>query len=193
MLLVALIELLAVRSAIIPQATVVAQSIDPTVIIDLPGPVRAVASFLLILLFGSGLLYRYEDLVNRSIDASMDHNPAIAAIYGVFAYIIILFFGGYAFSQLARAGVTNPTINTAVMALIGGVLLSLAGLGFLIIGTLVTIADGARRPRIGLLVGATVSAVGWLVLPFPAGLAVWVLIAAVGIGGATRNWVHSSG
>jgi MFS family permease len=67
----------------------------------------------------------------------------------------------------------------------------LAGLGFAVVGTLVTDVRGRRRPWQGLVLGAIISAVGWLLLPFLGGVLAWVLVASFGIGGPTREWFHS--
>jgi hypothetical protein len=73
-----------------------------------------------------------------------------------------------------------------------GAVFALAGLGFLVVGTLVTELNGPRQPWTGLVVGAAASAVAWLVLPTLAGVVAWFLVTAVGIGGATRKWVHAT-
>lgn len=184
---VALVTLVAL--AMLPgEAT--AQPVDPAVVVDAPGPVRAVGSFLVVLLVGGGLLYRYGGFVDRSVDAAMER-PRVAVLYGLMAFGLVAFVGGYAVSQLARVGLGGSTVPLVGVAAAGVVALVLAALGFLVVGTLVTDVRGGRRPRHGLLIGAALSAVGWLLLPPIAGLVVWVLLAAFGIGGSTRRWFHT--
>lgn len=167
-----------------------AQSIDPTVIVDVSAPVRAAGSFLVVLAVGGAVLYGFEDRVDRSVDSSMDHNPAVAVFYGFLVYGAVIFPSGYIATQLARVGVASPAVNVALWGIVGAVLLGVAAWGFLVVGTLLTIVEGERRLWLGLVVGAVVSSVAWLVLPFLYGLLVWIVVPAVGIGGSMKTWVH---
>lgn len=167
-----------------------AAAIDPSVVVDAPAPVRAAGSFAAVLLLGGVLLYRYAGFVDRSVDAAMER-PRVAVLYGLMAFGLVAFTGGYAVSQLARVGVGGSTVPLVGATAAGVVALVLAALGFLVVGTLVTDVRGGRRPGYGLLIGAALSAVGWLLLPPVAGLVVWVLLAAFGIGGSTRRWFHT--
>lgn len=164
---------------------VAAQPVGPSVVVDAPEEARAVASFLLVVAFGAALLYRYDGAVDRSVEAFLER-PLAAVVYGVMAYVLVAFVGAYAFSQLARLGVDL----VPVVVVVGAVTVALAGFGFAVVGTGVTDVLGARRPWKGLVVGGVISAVGWLLLPLLAAFVTWAVIAAVGIGGAARRWVH---
>jgi len=153
-------------------------------------PARMAASFLLVLGFGAAVLYYREDLVNSSVERSMA-NPLVSLVYGVMAYVLVSFLGGYALTQLGQLNVGG-----GVFRLVGGLvtvaaLLVLGGLGFVVVGSKVTELRGERRPWLGLVVGATVSGL-LLALPVFPGVAAWIAVAAAGIGGPTRHWVHDS-
>jgi hypothetical protein len=167
-----------------------AQPTDPGALAEAPGTVWAAASFALVLVVGGLLLYRYGGFVERSVEASMDR-PYVAVVYGLMAFGFVAFAGGYAASQLAQVGGAGGTLSMAALGLAGLVAVGLAGLGFLVVGTLLTEVQGPRRPWHGLVLGAGISAVGWLLLPLLGGLAAWVLLAAFGIGGRTREWFHT--
>lgn len=181
------------RFAVLPTAlaflpgTASAQLVDPAALAEAPGTVRAVASFALVLLFGGALLHYRRGYVDRSVDASLER-PGVSVVYGLMAFGLVLFTGGYASSQLARIG---GVLAGAAVGLAGLVALVLAGLGYLIVGALVTEARGSRQLWYGLVLGAGISAVGWLLLPPLWALAAWVLLAAFGIGGPTREWFHT--
>lgn len=166
-----------------------AQPVLPSVVAEAPGVFRAAGSFVLVLLFGGVLVYRYRDLVDESVDASMDR-PHLAVVYGLLAFGFVVFAGGYALSQLARLGVDGTTLALVGTSAVGAVTLTLAGLGFVVVGTLLTGVEGRRRPWYGLILGAGISSVGWLVLPALGGLLAWVVLASFGIGGRTREWFH---
>jgi len=167
-----------------------AQPLGPATVADAPPVVRAVGSFLLVGLCGGLVLARRESLVDRAVDDTMG-NPAVAVVYGLGAYVFVLFVAFYTNNVLLGLGVTGtPLGSVAGLLIVGGVSL-LGGLGYVVVGTLLTDLRGERRPWRGLLVGGALSAVGWLVLPALAAFAVWVLVAAVGVGGPTRTWFHS--
>ena len=166
-------------------------SIGPSTAIDAPASVRAVVSFVLVLAFGGVLLSRYEGFVDRSIDASRDR-LLVSVVYGAVAYGLVGFVSLYGYTQLVRLGVGGAVLSVVSLAVGVGAVFTLAGLGFLVVGTLVTELNGPRQPWTGLVIGAAVSAVAWLALPTLAGVVAWFLVTAVGIGGATRKWVHAT-
>ena len=168
----------------------VGQSLDVTTLAGLPGYLQAIGSFVLMVLFGGGLLRWSEPRVCRSLEA-LHERPYSAAPYGLLAYLIALAVGMYGLSQLGRIGVAGTLLGRIGALLLIGVLLSLTAFGFLVVGTLITDVRGQRKPIHGLVAGAGLSAVGWLVLPTAAGLAVWVVVAAFGLGGAVRRWFHA--
>ncbi|WP_280535864.1 hypothetical protein [Halopenitus sp. POP-27] len=170
----------------IAPATIAPAFVDPSSPV-----VRAAVSFLLVVAFGGGIIVRRRGLLDRAIADTMAR-PAAAVPYGLAAYGLAAFAGLYANDLLTRLGLAGPPMGYLAAAVLVVGLSFLGGLGFLVVGTIVTDLFGGRRARSGLLVGATLSAVGWLVLPTVGAVLVWVAVAAVGVGGRTRTWVHSS-
>lgn len=165
------------------------QTLDPSFVVDAPGAVRAVISFLVMTLFGYIALYAYRSRIDRAVDASMER-PLTSTLYGVMAYGVVVFLVGYAYSQLSRLGIGTVPLSVLAAGVLAVILLTLGGFGFTVAGTILTEAVGRRDPRLGLIGVSGVSSVAWLLLPFVLGLVVWLGFAAVGIGGATRRWVH---
>lgn len=166
------------------------QAVDPAAFVDLPGPVRALVVFALVLLLGGGLLWRFEPFVDRSIDATLAR-PLWAVGYGVAAHATIGFAGLYLSTRLGQVNVSGWNAS-GIGVLIGVLLVLLAGaLGFSVVGTtLVGLLDDGG-PWSGLIVGAVIAGAVAVVDPFFGGVA-WVAIASLGIGGAVRRWVHAS-
>ncbi|WP_276273229.1 hypothetical protein [Haloarcula litorea] len=175
--------------AVVP-GVAAAQPVDVATLDGLPGTVKAAGSFLLVAAFGVLYLRRAEPRVHRALDALLDR-PYSAVPYGLFGYVLALAVGLYGLSQLGRIGVANTRLGQLLALLLVCAVVALTAFGFLVVGTLVTDVRGRRRPTYGLAVGAVLSAVGWLVLPTVGGLAVWVLVAAFGLGGAVRRWFHA--
>lgn len=174
--------------AVLP-ATVRAQSLGPSSLVDVPGPVRAIGSVVAVALLGAVLVSRYGGFVDRAVEDTMDR-PAIAIVYGLLAYAFVMFLTFYALDILSRIGaVGSPVAVVALIIPVGGALI-LSSVGYVVVGAVVLDLYGDRNPWNGLALGAGLSGVGWLVLPFLGGLAVWLLVAAVGVGGPTRTWVH---
>ncbi|MFC6838050.1 hypothetical protein [Halomarina ordinaria] len=165
------------------------QAVDLPSALATPGPTRAVAAFLSTLVFGGAVLYRYGGRLDEAVDATAA-NPLVSALYGLAAYGLAVFLVGYAYSQLARLGVVSPAVATLVGSVLAVLLLSLAGLGFVVAGTWLTTAVGGRDPWLGLVGVGAVGALVWLVFPFGLALVVWFGIAGVGVGGPTRRWIH---
>lgn len=166
-----------------------AQALDPSVVTGSP-PLRAVIAFLLALLAGGAVLARYEPVVHRSVDEIADR-PLGALVYGLMAQFFVAFAGGVVLTQLSNAGADGLVVSAVGTVVVGGALLAMGGLGLVVVGTWLTDRRGDRRPRNGLLVGAALGAIGWLVLPIPGALAAWGVLVAAGVGGPTRNWVHA--
>lgn len=177
------------RIAVQPNVAV-AQPVDVTALGGLPGYLKAAVSFVLVVLLGGLILHRSEPFVRRSL-AALRERPYSAVPYGLMAYVVVLTVGLFGISQLGRAGVASTLVGRLAALLVVGVVASLTAFGFLVVGTLLTDLRGQGRPTHGLLVGAALSAVGWLVLPTAGGLAVWILVAAFGLGGAVRRWFHA--
>ena len=161
---------------------------DPSVLLGVPGPIRAAVSFLLVSLFGAVLLARRGVTVERAVDRTVDGSP-IGFVYGVIAFGLVAFVGGYVVSQAVRVGL-GGVVLPIVTVLLGGATLTLAGLGYTVVGTWLTGIEGSRRPWPGAVVGAVLSALPWLVLPPLPAAVVWIAVAAVGLGNTTRRWVH---
>ncbi|MBX0324457.1 hypothetical protein EGH21_15615 [Halomicroarcula sp. F13] len=168
------------------------QAFDPSMVTEASPAVRAAASFLLTILFGGAVIYRGGGRLDGAVEASSER-PLAAVVYGLMAFGIVTFFVVYAFSQLANLGI-GTTVLTALGAVVFAVaFLSLGGLGFAVVGVWVTESFGGRDPWAGLVGVGAVSAVAWLVLPAVVSVAVWLAIAAIGLGGPARRWVHGSG
>lgn len=166
-----------------------AAGFDPSVVVDVPGPVRAAASFLLVLAFGTALLRRRGPAVERAVDRTVEGSP-VAVIYGVMAFVLVGFAGGYIISQAARVGVSGSFLPWLVVVGVGAGVTVLAAFGYTVIGTWLTEVEGARRPWPGVVVGAALSSLPWLVLTPLTAVLLWMAVAAVGIGTPTRIWVH---
>lgn len=166
------------------------QLADPTRLLDLPGLVRGLLAFAVVLLLGAGFLWRYDGVVDRSIDASIDR-PLSSLGYGVAAHATLLFAGVYLASQLGQLTLSGRPLG-AVGIWVGIAMLAVAaGLGFTVVGSAV-LQLGWERPRWqGLVVGAALAGVAALVDPLVGGL-VWVVAVSTGIGGPVRVWFHAS-
>lgn len=161
--------------------------IEPrTVVASDPG--RATASFLLVLCVAAAVRYGRAGLFDRSVDAALER-PLVAPLYGAAAGTLGWLVVAYLFGQALRVG--GGIGQAAVVLGIGGALV-VAGFGFAVVGTGLTTTLGDRRPWVGSLVGAGVSALVLVALPHPAGVVGWVFVAATGLGGATRRWLHAS-
>ena len=171
-------------------ASIPLQAFDPTLVTDAPATVRALAAFLASTFFGGLVLYREGDRLSAAVEASASSIP-LATLYGLFAYGLVSFVVVYAYTQLARLGVGVAALSAVVGIVLLLGLLSLGGLGFAIVGTYLAEAVAVRDPWLGLVGVGLVAAVAVLVLPLAVGGLVWFGIAAVGIGGPVRKWVHA--
>ena len=166
------------------------QSVDPTVLEAVSGPVRAVIAFGLVTVVGAGLLFRYTSFVDRSIDASMDQ-PLSSLLYGIIAFGIVVFLGLLIVIQGSQFGVAVGVVATVGYGVAGALVVLLASLGYVVLGAKLTDFLGPRQPWNGVVFGAAIGAAAWLVLPPVLAAAVWLLGAAVGVGGPTRQWLHA--
>lgn len=166
-------------------------AVGPETILGASGPVRAAAAFLLVLVAGVALLSVDEAFVDRSLDATVT-DPLRAVAYGLAAHMVVLFVGGYAFSQLARLAGAVPFVLALSVLLVVVPLVVLAGLGFAVVGGAVVEIAGASGPWSGLVLGAAAAALAALAEPPLLGAAAWVLVVSAGIGGATRRWFHGT-
>jgi hypothetical protein len=166
------------------------QTLDPAVVTETPATVRAMVAFLASTFFGGFVLYRWGDRVSAAVEASASNLP-LSAVYGVFAYGLLSFVVAYAYTQLASLGVGLAALTVAGGAVLGGGLLALGGIGFAVAGSYLADMAALGDPWLGLVGVGLAAAVAVLVLPLLLGVAVWFGIAAVGIGGTVRQWVHA--
>lgn len=165
--------------------------IDPAVVSDSSRPIRAAASLLIVTLIGEVLQVRFGGLLDRAVNDVRDR-PRVAVIYGVVAYGIIAFGGFFLNNLLVRSGTTDTPLTVVALLLLTVSVLVVSSLGFLVVGTVITDLRADRLPWQAPVLGGVVSAVPWLVLPFAAGVVAWLAVAAFGVGGRTRTWVHAS-
>ena len=174
----------------LPVATAV-PPVDPTVLADVSIPVRAVGSFVFVLLVGGAILVAAEGVVDRSVDASME-TPLKSIAYGVSAQAVVALLGLYAIDQLTSIGPGSSIVATIGPWLLVLAWSALAGFGFAVVGTGLTDVAGDRQLWSGLAIGAAVSAFVWALPTLVLGAAVWLLVASIGIGGPTRQWLYAS-
>ena len=162
--------------------------LEPSAIAELSAPVRATFGAGGVIVVGTIFLLTWTDMVYRSIDASGESLPS-TIFYGLAVHFVLLFGGLYIISQLA--GLIGAA-NSVILGLTGLGLLIIAGLGFTVVGTGITGLSGDRRPWLGLVIGGGIAAVSLLALPLFLGIATWILVASLGVGGAAREWFHAS-
>lgn len=165
-----------------------AAPLGPSTIAELSTPVRAVVGAGLVLAFGAFILRFREGLVDQSMEASLESVPH-STFYGLAVHFVLVFAGVYIVSQISRlVGGAGPV----VFAITGVGLLIAAGLGFTVVGTILTEQLWDERPWLGLGVGTALAGIVLIALPLIPGVGAWILIASVGIGGSARNWFHAS-
>lgn len=162
----------------------------PTSFFELPGLVRGLAAFALVLLIGAWLLRRYGSFIDRSIEASIER-PISSLAYGIAAHLTIIFFGVYAASQLGQAVPSGrPVAGVGLWAGVAGLAVA-ASLGFTVVGVAVVEFGWGRHPWYGLLLGAVIAGLAGLADPL-VGMVVWVVVVSTGIGGPVRNWFNAA-
>lgn len=171
-------------------ALAAARSFDPVAIIELPGYYLAAGSFVLVLVFSAAIRLRYGGYVDDSVETSMER-PHVSVLYGFIAFGLVGFLGGLGLSQLVQFGITSRKVGIIAAIIIAVAVLLLVGLGYAVVGAWVTGLWDTQRTWDGLVCGAGLSAVGWLVLPPLAGALAWFALGAVGVGGPMRVWMHS--
>ena len=160
---------------------------EPTSVVS-SGPGRAIASFLLVLGVGTAVRHWRPGLLERAVDATLER-PLAAPLYGAAAAVLGWLVVAYAFGQALRVG--GGVGRVAVALGVAGALV-VAGFGFAVVGTGLTAVVDDRHRWAGPLAGAGASALVLLALPDRLGLVVWAAVAAVGLGGAARRWLHAS-
>jgi hypothetical protein len=164
--------------------------LEPGVATDLSRPLRGLVSFVLVLIAGAVVLRLRRNYVDESIDAIAD-SPATAILYGIAGYVIVGIVALYGATTLARLSVAGGIFVRIVILISSAFVLLLTSFGFLVVGTLLTDILRRRQPALGLLIGASLSAVSWILLSPTASIVSSLAIAAFGIGGSARLWIHS--
>jgi len=169
---------------------VAAQSVDPSVVVDVPAVVRAAVAALVVGVVGVGFLTWRRETVDSAVGDTIDR-PKVAIVYGLVAFAIVAFVALFVNNVLVQAGLLTTPLALLIVAIpaIGAAVVG--GLGFLVVGTLLTGLNGPHRPRQGVLFAAILSALCWVAVPLLVSFVAWVLVAAFGVGGTTRTWVHS--
>lgn len=166
------------------------QATDPTAMFGLPGFVRGPAAFAVVLIIGTALLWRYESLVERSIETSIER-PLSSLGYGIGAHLTIIFFGVYAASQLGQVAPSGTPLASVGLWAGVAVLAVVAALGFTVVGAAVVEFRWGPRPWFGLLLGAVTAGLAGLASPL-VGVVLWLVVVSTGIGGPVRNWFHAA-
>lgn len=162
------------------------QLADPTAILGLPGSLRALIAFVVVLGLGSLLLWRYDGVVERSIAASIDR-PLASLGYGMGAQAGIAFVGFYSVTQLSQLPSLGRFLTGLGLWLVLGLLCAAGALGFTVVGAGVVELGWGRGRWHGLLIGAILA--GGVALDGPAvGAIVWIVVVSMGIGGPIRDW-----
>jgi hypothetical protein len=167
-----------------------AQSVDPSVVANGPAIVRSAVAALIVGVVGAGFLTWRRETVDDAISDTVDR-PKVAVGYGLVAFAIVAFVGLFANNLLVQAGLLTTPLALLIVAIPAIGVSVVGGLGFLVVGTLLTGLNGPHRPWRGVLFAAVLSALCWVAVPLVVSFAVWVLVAAFGVGGTTRTWVHS--
>jgi len=166
------------------------QAADPSIVLDLPAPLRSLIAFSVVLVFGAGILWRYDSLIDRSIKASVDR-PLSALGYGVAAHLSIAFFGAYAVSQLGQLSYAGWSLGGIGVWAGVAVMAAVASWGFTVVGTAAAEYGWQRNRWHGVLLGGVLA--GFVVIPDPLfAVVIWVFIVSVGIGGPVREWFHAA-
>ena len=166
------------------------QTASPGIVLDLPGLIRAVLAFAVIMVFGTVFLLRYGDLVERSIEASIDQ-PLSSLGYGLAAHFSIVFLGAYTASQLGQLSVSGRSLGSLGLWVGMFVLAAIAALGFTVVGTAAIGLRWDRDQWHGLVVGAILAGVVVLADPLLAAFG-WLVVVSTGIGGPVRYWFHAA-
>jgi hypothetical protein len=167
-----------------------AQSVDPSVLVDAPAIVRAAIAALVVGVVGVGFLTWRRETVDSAIGDTIDR-PKVAIVYGLVAFAIVAFVALFANNVLVQAGLLTTPLALIIVVIPAIGVAVVGGLGFLVVGTLLTGLNGSHRPRQGVLFAAILSALCWVAVPLLISFVAWVLVAAFGVGGTTRTWVHS--
>jgi len=164
--------------------------LEPGVVTELSRPLRGLVSLLLVLAAGALVLRLRRGYVDESIDAIFD-SPATAILYGLAGYVIVGIVSLYGTTTLARLSVAGGVLVRILIIIGSAFLLLLTAFGFVVVGTLLTDILRSRHASYGLLIGASLSAVPWVLFSPVGSIVSSLAIAAFGIGGSARLWIHA--
>lgn len=167
-----------------------AQSVSSSIVTDAPSVVRAAMAFFVVAVVGYGFLTWRRGALDSAVEDTIDR-PKVAVAYGLVAFFIVAFFGLFANNLLVQSGLTTTPLTLVMVGLLVVGVAVVGGLGFVVVGTLLTGLNGPHRPQWGVLYGAILSALCWVAVPLAVSFAAWVLVASFGVGGTTRTWVHN--
>jgi len=156
-------------------------------VFDVSTPIRIAAAASVVAVVGAGLIWRYEPVVDRSIEDSLDR-PVVSLLYGLGAHFVLAFAGLYLGNLAGQAGL--PGASSGRFGLVVGLLVS-GSLGFLVVGATIVGFLGERHYWSGLVVGALLAGLS-VAIPSLLGAFVWVVLVSMGIGGVVRTWTHAS-
>ncbi|WP_049986013.1 hypothetical protein [Halobellus rufus] len=166
------------------------QLVDPSAVTTVPASYRAALAFMSSTIVGGAVLYLYGNRLRTAVRASTESVP-LSVLYGLFAYALAGFLVAYGLTQLAGLGVDSSAVLTVAAVALAGALLTLGGIGYVVVGAWLAESAGLGDPWIGLVGVGLLGAVAVLVLPVALGAVAWFGIAAFGIGGSVRRWVHA--
>lgn len=163
---------------------------DPITILSSSRLARATAAFLLVLFIGGVLLVRFHGFVGRAVDATVDR-PLRSTAYGLATQAVVVFAAVLLTAKLSqfRFGGGTPA-GIGILAGLG-VALVVAAVGFTVVGAGIFELGGEPSPWGGLVLGAAIAGALAVADPSIAWL-LWLGVAAVGIGGPVRSFVHAS-
>ena len=157
---------------------------------ELPRLVRVPIAVGLVMALGAVLLWRYEGLVERAIDASTAR-PLAALGYGIAAHATLIFAGVYVTSQFAQLTISGRSLGLVGLWIGGLILAATAALGFTVVGTVLAQYRGEAPRWHGLVAGAAIAGFAAAFDPLLGGV-IWVVAVSTGVGGPVRNWVWAA-
>lgn len=164
--------------------------VSPDAVASTSRVVRGVVAFVLVLGIGVGIRQLGRGYVDESISA-IQENPATAVVYGISGYIIVGIVALYGATTLARLSLAGGLLVRAGVVASSVAVLVLTSYGFLVVGTLLIDLVGRRRGVEGVVIGAVLSGLSWALLSLTGSIVSSFAIAAFGIGGSARVWIHS--
>lgn len=166
------------------------QVLDPAGYEETGVVIRATAAFAVVVALGGLVIVRDESYIRESVEALVS-NPLSSIGYGIVAHLVVAFGVAYVGSQVPAVGVSGVDLTTLSFGVGLVVLLSVAAVGFTVVGTTVFALWGESNVWAGLILGGMVAS-GLTVARPAVGAGLWLLLVSLGVGGRVRNWVHAS-